>query len=160
VRLSAHSNFLPPVFATSREQLLGRPRWEIHTNSALGIDPTIACQKCTETRASESGRKKGPTGGWAGRRSSCCITTNPSSWTAVTRTERRLRTWSAREETPLQRDCLCSENSCAGAVDSASPRYGQFSENPRTIPLARFSFPPAPSLLGSESSANPRRIGC
>ena len=28
------------------------------------------------------------------------------------------------------------------------------------IPLARFSFPPAPSLLGSESSANPPRIGC
>ena len=40
----------------------------------------------------------------------------------------------------------------------ASAYYGQFSENPRTIPLARFSFPPAPSLLGSESSANPPRI--
>jgi len=39
-------------------------------------------------------------------------------------------------------------------AEVAKCHYGQFSENPRTIPLARFSFPPAPSLLGSESSAN------
>ena len=40
-----------------------------------------------------------------------------------------------------------------GVGEVAKRGYGQFSENPRTIPLAR-SFPPAPSLLGSESSAN------
>jgi len=45
-----------------------------------------------------------------------------------------------------------------GVGDLAKCYYGQFSENPRTIPLARFFFPPAPSLLGSESSANRLRI--
>ena len=30
---------------------------DIHTDSATGIDLTIACEKCIETRASESGRK-------------------------------------------------------------------------------------------------------
>src|SRR5215471_11072788 len=41
-----------------------------------------------------------------------------------------------------------------GVGEVAKCGYGQFSEDPRTIPLARFSFPPAPSLLGSESYAN------
>jgi len=47
-----------------------------------------------------------------------------------------------------------------GVGEVAKRGYGQFSENPRTIPLARLSFPPSPSLLGSESSANPLPIGC
>jgi len=50
------------------------------------------------------------------------------------------------------------ETSTSRVGEVAKRGYGQFSENPRTISLARFSFPPAPSLLGSKSSANRLRI--
>ena len=53
-----------------------------------------------------------------------------------------------------------------GVGEVAKCGYGQFSEDPRTIPLARFSFPPAPSCLVPnrlrilrESVANRWRIG-
>jgi len=39
-------------------------------------------------------------------------------------------------------------------VKSRARITDNYPENPWTISLARFSFPPAPSLLGSESSAN------
>jgi len=58
-------------------------------------------------------------------------------WAARARIRRE---WPA--DSQLLREFVLLRRAFEGVGEVASGYYGQFPENPRTIPLARFSFPP------------------